>query len=105
MSKENKKYPGTLLTTFYPTSGGKQARCYTLGPYESKAGKSGDSLKDLIAKLQAAGPGCKLVIKDAPAGFRADSNGNEPRHILEVLTAEELAAERDRMKANDDSAL
>ena len=105
MATNDRKYPGKILTTLFATSGGKQARCYTLGPWNNK-GKSGDSYQDLINAIEEAGPGCKLVVKEAPNGFRPDSKGNPPKYVLEIYNAAELAEERERMRATEgDDAL
>jgi hypothetical protein len=97
----NKQYKGKLLATFFPTSSGKSSRCYTLGAFVNKDGEDCNSYLDLMEALQSAKTGCKLSIRDAPKGFRPNKDGVLPTFILEVFNAEELASERDRMKAND----
>lgn len=103
-NNNTKKYPGKILAVFFPTKGGKQARCLPLTSFKTRDGREVNTYQEVINTLGDAGEGSKLVIREAPAGFRTDNNGVPAKYILEILTAEELAQERDEIRARTGSS-
>ena len=96
----DKKFPGQILAMLYPSRSGITARSMPLDE---------TNIAQLQAALQKAGPGAKIALKPTSDKYRAEKEaqmrkegkkGNAAAFILEVLNAQELAEERDRMQAN-----
>lgn len=97
----DRKFPGQILTMLYPTRSGKTSRSMPL---------DAEGLAKLQSALQKAGPGCKIAFKETSPKYRAEKQaqmesegkrGSPAQYILEVLSAAELAEERDRMNTQN----
>lgn len=95
----DKKFAGQIVTMLYPSRSGLTARSMPIDE---------ESLAKIQQALQNAGPGSKLALKPTSDDYRAKKaaemkkagkKGSPAAYILEVLNADELAEERERMQA------
>lgn len=97
----DRKFPGQILAMLYPSRTGLTSRSMPLDE---------QNIAQLQQALQSAGPGAKIALKPTSEKYRAEKEaqmrsqgkkGNAPAFILEVLNAQELNEERERMNAQN----
>jgi hypothetical protein len=97
---DKKEYP-TTLAGLYSTRGGFQFRSMVL---------SAEKLDEMSEILSSVGPGAKIVLRESNAETKARKDkemadagkkGTFPDFFLEIMTADQLNAEREAVRAND----
>lgn len=85
----DRKYPATVVG-LYNTRSGKQQRSAVI---------SAEKLTQIQALFEAAGSNCKLVIRSTRPETKEAKGDKFPDAFLEIMTEEELAAEKEAAQA------